>query len=118
MAMAWRAVSRLTRLVSCLRVLLLCAAAASAQPAYSLDRLQGAWWSSPDAPTADFYIQGEEVWLDYDAAFHPCGLVGDILIFHLPGDMGPVEQRILRLDGDELVLQHLMTLQETVYTRK
>ena len=31
---------------------------------YELTELQGAWWSEPANPTADFSIQGDQVWLD------------------------------------------------------
>ena len=90
----------------------------NAQVTYSLDQLQGAWWSDYTNPTADFMIQGNEVWLDYDAEFHPCEIKGDLLIFNLGEFIGDVESRIISLSGNTLVLESLDTQNKTTYTRE
>ena len=73
-------------------------------PRYTLDQLQGAWWSDVDNPTADFFIDGDKVWLDYDSEFHPCRIEGDILIFDLGEEIGLVKNKIISFEGDHLVL--------------
>jgi hypothetical protein len=71
---------------------------------FKIEQLQGAWWSDLKNPTADFAILGDEVWLDFDAQYHPCKVEGDILIFDL-GDGEIVRSRIVSLQGDRLVLE-------------
>ncbi len=71
---------------------------------FEIKQLQGAWWSDLHNPTADFAIDGNEVWLDFDAKYHPCKIEGDILIFDL-GDGGLVRNRIVSINGDRLVLE-------------
>lgn len=89
----------------------------SAFPAekYGLTELQGAWWSDPTNPTADFSIEGDQVWLDYDSQYHPCRVEGDVLIFDL-GDLGYVRNRIISLEGNKLVLEHIGTNQRRTLT--
>ena len=70
-----------------------------------MDQLQGAWWSDADNPTADFFIDGNQVWLDYDSEFHPCSIEGNILIFDLGEELGLVKNRIIIIDGDRLILE-------------
>ena len=71
---------------------------------FTLEQLQGAWWSDMQNPTADFAINGNEVWLDADAKYHPCRIEGNILIFDLSGGE-LVRSRIVSLEGDQLVLE-------------
>ena len=71
---------------------------------FRIEQLQGAWWSDLHNPTADFAIDGNEVWLDFDAQYHPCKIEGDILIFDLGGG-GLVRSRIVSIKGDRLVLE-------------
>ncbi len=80
-----------------------------------LGQLQGAWWSGPANPTADFSIEGNQVWLDFDSQYHPCRIEGDVLVFDL-GDLGLVKNRIISLKGDKLVLEHLETKQKRTLT--
>ena len=84
---------------------------------YELTELQGAWWSEPANPTADFSIQGDQVWLDYDSLYHPCRIEGDVLVFDL-GDLGYVRNRIISLTGNKLVLEHIATKQRRVLTNE
>ncbi|MFC2133670.1 hypothetical protein ACFLTH_03560 [Bacteroidota bacterium] len=72
---------------------------------FTLEKLQGAWWSDADNPTADFFIDGNQVWLDFDSEFHPCRIEGDILIFDLGEELGLVKNRIISIDGDRLILE-------------
>lgn len=81
----------------------------SATPKFTMDQLQGAWWSDVGNPTADFAIDKTQVWLDYDSAFHPCRIEEDILIFELGPELGQIKNRILSLDGNHLELEHLDT---------
>jgi hypothetical protein len=71
---------------------------------FKIEQLQGVWWSDLHNPTADFAINGNEVWLDYDAQYHPCKIEGDILVFDL-GEVGLVRSRIVSIKGDRLVLE-------------
>ena len=82
-----------------------------------IEDLQGAWWSDSGNPTADFAIQGNQVWLDYDSQYHACKVEGDVLVFDLGEDLGLVRNRIVSLEGDELVLEHLETKREYTLTR-
>ena len=88
---------------------------------HSLDALQGAWWSDPEAPTADFAIHGEEIWLDFDSAYHPCRIAGgDTLVYDLGPDLGTIRRRIVSLDEDGLVLESSVqgALTLTTYRRQ
>ena len=82
---------------------------------YELTELQGAWWSDPANPTADFSIQGDQVWLDYDSQYHPCRIEGDVLVFDL-GDLGYVRNRIISLADNKLVLEHIETKRRRTLT--
>ena len=84
----------------------------------SIDQLQGAWWSDAKNPTADFAIQGDEVWLDYDSEYHPCKVEGDIIIFELGKGLDSVKNRIISLSGDQLILEHLQSKQTRILKRK
>lgn len=90
----------------------------AAAAGYHLGMLQGAWWSSAQNPTADFAILGEEVWLDHDAAYHPCRVDGDVLSFDLGAEAGAVRHRIVSLEGDRLVLEDLKNRQRWVLMRE
>ncbi len=97
---------------------LMFARACPAQPMYTLDELQGAWWSDTNNPTADFAITNAEVWLDFDASYHPCSITsGDVLVFELGSENGTVEQKIISLDATTLVLESLVTGERVVYTQ-
>jgi hypothetical protein len=98
-------------------LIFLVAVSAFAAMQFELKQLQGAWWSDPANPTADFSIAGNEVWLDYDSQYHPCRLEGDVLVFDL-GDLGFVKNRIISLKGDKLVLEHLETKQKRTLIRR
>lgn len=106
--------TRLLRVVAAAGVLLISCAASDV----TLDQLQGAWWSDPSAPTADFGIHGDQVWLDSDSAYHPCRIEEGVLIFELPPDLGQVRNSIVRHDGDRLVLRNEGTGQTTTLTRR
>ena len=71
---------------------------------FRIEQLQGAWWSDFQNPTADFAIHGNEVWLDFDAGYHPCRIEGDMLIFELGGGE-TVKSKIVSLQDDQLVLE-------------
>lgn len=84
---------------------------------FKIDQLQGAWWSDLKNPTADFAIQGNEVWLDYDSQYHPCKIENDILIFNLGEGIGNVKKKIISIKGDALVLEALDSKKRTKYIR-
>lgn len=99
-------------------MLLIVARACVAQQMYTLENLQGAWWSDVDSPTADFAITDDEVWLDSDAEYHPCLIMdGDVLVFELGPDSGTVTHKILSLDATTLVLENLITHATQIYKR-
>jgi hypothetical protein len=85
-----------------------------AAPPFKLEQLQGAWWSDLNNITADFGIDGDQVWLD--SLYYPCRIDGDRLIFELPDDV-TVIKKIISLDGDRLVVEDEMTKQSIVLTR-
>jgi hypothetical protein len=89
----------------------------SAAPKFKIKQLQGAWWSDLKNPTADFGIQGEQVWLDSDSGYHPCKIEGDILIFELGPEIGPVKHRIISIKGNQMVLESLTTKEKRSLTR-
>lgn len=89
----------------------------SAVPKFKIKQLQGAWWSDLKNPTADFGIQGEQVWLDSDSGYHSCRIEGDILIFELGPEIGPVKNRIISVKGNHMVLESLTTKQRRSLTR-
>ena len=84
---------------------------------FTIDQLQGAWWSQTQNATADFMIQGDEVWLDIDATFHPCVIKGDLLIFQMNDEIGNIENRIVRIYEDKLILENRLTGKKTEYIR-
>jgi hypothetical protein len=49
--------------------------------AYSLDALQGAWWSDCSAPAVEFFIQGDEYSGDFEGSYKIV-LTGDVLVFN------------------------------------
>ena len=89
---------------------------AIASPKLTLKQLQGAWWSDPGAPTADFGIDKNQVWVDLDSKYHPCKLEGDILIFELGPDQ-IVKNKIISLKGDRMVLEDVTTKQRSLLNR-
>lgn len=75
---------------------------------YQLSQLQGAWWSDPGNPTADFAIHGDQIWLDIDSEFHPCRIdSGNTLVYDLGPGIGLIERRIVALDGNSLILENI-----------
>jgi hypothetical protein len=89
----------------------------SAAPKFKIKQLQGAWWSDLKNPTADFGIQGEQVWLDSDSGYHSCKIEGDILIFELGPEIDPVKNRIISVKGNHMVLESLTTKEKRSLTR-
>lgn len=101
-----------------LRILLLISLSSCTSQRFTLDQLQGAWWSDTDNPTADFFIDGNQVWLDYDSDFHPCRIEEDLLIFDLGEDLGLVKNRIIDLSGNRLVLENTIDKEKQTLIRK
>jgi len=95
--------------------ILLFVTSAFAAESYEIAQLQGAWWSDPANPTADFSIAGDQVWLDYDSQYHPCRVEGDVLIFDL-ADLGLVRNKIISLKGNMLILENIKTKQRRTLT--
>jgi len=98
--------------VFCLFVMLF--SSSFAAPPFKLEQLQGAWWSDPGNITADFGIDGDQVWLD--SLYYPCRIEGDMLIFQLP-DGVTVVNRIISLEGDRLVIENQFKKEKIVLTR-
>jgi hypothetical protein len=81
---------------------------------YSLDALQGAWWSDCDAPAAEFVISGDEYFGDFEGSYR-VKLTGDVLVFNDGFADGhsinvthlPLEFRILELTDERVVLSPL-----------
>lgn len=84
---------------------------------FKIEQLQGAWWSDLTNPTADFGIQGDQVWLDLDSGYHPCKIEGDVLVFELGPEIGSVRNRIVSIKGDQLVLENLDSKKKWSLTR-
>lgn len=99
----------------CLLVMVFVSSLAAAP--YSLDQLQGAWWSDPNNTTADFAIDGDTVWLEFDSVYHPCKIQGDMLVFDLGPEHGKVENRIISVEGDRMVMESPATKERVVLTR-
>ena len=93
------------------------AALVSCSASYSLDHLQGAWWSNFNNPTADFAISGNRVWLDSDSQYHPCTVEGDRLVFDLRGDQVTVVHKIVSIENDTLLLEDVVTNVRIFYKR-
>lgn len=82
--------------------------------AYSLDALQGAWWSDCEAPAAEFLIAGDEYSGDFEGSYQVT-LTGDVLRFDDGLADGhsvevthvPLEFRIVELSDARLVLSPL-----------
>lgn len=89
----------------------------SCSASYSLDQLQGAWWSDFKNPTADFAINGNRVWLDTDSQYHPCRVEGDRLVFDLSEGQGTVVHKIVSIENDTLLLEHVLTNTRILYRR-
>jgi hypothetical protein len=87
--------------------LIACVSLAAHAQQFTIEQLQGAWWADLDAPTAAFAISGDEAWFDYDAAYHPCRIEGDVLVFDHGPDIGMARSRIIVLERDQLVLEDL-----------
>ncbi len=62
-------------------------------------------------------IQGDEVWLDIDAAFHPCVIKGDLLIFLMNNEIGKIENKIISIYENKLILENKLTNNKTEYIR-
>jgi hypothetical protein len=87
-------------------VILVLVSCTSEKETYTLSQLQGAWWSDPESPTADFAIHGAEIWFDYDSKYHPCRIAGgDTLVYDLGPELGIIRQRIVSLEEDTLILE-------------
>jgi hypothetical protein len=93
------------------------AASVSCSASYSLDQLQGAWWSNFKNPTADFAISDNRVWLDTDSQYHPCTIEGDRLVFDLPQGQGAVIHKIVSIANDSLLLEDVVTNMRILYKR-
>ena len=98
-------------------VAVMAAALVSCSASYSLDQLQGAWWSDFKNPTADFAINGNSVWLDSDSRYHPCRIEGDRLVFELSGGQGAVVNKIVNVGNDTLLLEDAVTNARILYKR-
>ena len=99
--------------------LTLALSALAASSRFTLEQLQGAWWSDLSTPTADFGIRGDEVWTDLDSGYHPCKIVdSDILVFDFGPDIDIVKLRILKLEGDTLVLENLSSGKTSTVIRR
>jgi hypothetical protein len=100
--------------VSALIVLLLLAISTSwsKDDAYTIEDVQGAWWSSCEEPAAEFSISGTEYGGDF-LGTHPVQVANGVLIFKqglVEGDSvevsgTPLNFRILQADDDNLVLE-------------
>lgn len=84
--------------------------------AFEPAQLQGAWWDDRNAPTAAFAIHGDQVWVDSISDYRPCRIEGNLLIFELGPDT-VVKNRIISLDGNEMVLEDLATGEQRSLTR-
>jgi hypothetical protein len=93
------------------------AASVSCSAFYSLNQLQGAWWSNFNNPTADFAINGNLVWLDTDSRYHPCRIEGDRLVFDLSEGQGRVVHKIVSIEDDALLLEYGLTNTRILYRR-
>ena len=93
------------------------AASVSCSASYSLDQLQGAWWSNFKNPTADFAISDNRVWLDTDSQYHPWTIEGDRLVFDLRGGQGAVVHKIISIENDTLLLEDVVTNTRIFYKR-
>ena len=83
----------------------------------TLGLLEGAWWGNFGAPSAEFAIQSDQVWLDYDSRYHPCKIDGDSLVFELGEGVGEVRNKIVSLDGNTLTLEHIRSGETRVLKR-
>lgn len=78
----------------------------------ALKQIEGTWWSSCDAPAAEFNVQGDQYSGDF-AGTHRLDLDGDLLRFHdgwvgvqADGAIGkPTVFRIITATGKRLVLR-------------
>jgi len=84
---------------------------------HTIQVLQGAWWSDLNNPTADFAIEGNQVWLDTDSQYHLCEIRDGVLIFDLGEGRGFVRNKIISIKGDRLVLEHIQSKKRTTYKR-
>jgi len=102
--------------IACLAGLIV--ASACVQQGPDIGQLEGAWWSDPGSPTADFLIDGDQVWLDSFENTNPCRVEAGILVFDLTGEgAGLVRNRIISLEGDTLILENEDTHQMSKLTR-
>jgi len=104
-----------TGLLSVLAVVAIQACAQTTQTRqYSLDSVQGVWWSDCGAPAAEFLIVGDEYSGDF-AGSYKLKLTGDILVFKDGLIAGhsinvthePLSFRILTATDRQLVLRPL-----------
>lgn len=65
----------------------------------------------------DFAVRGNEVWLDYDSRYHPCRLENNLLIFDLGEELGNVKNKVISIEENRLVLEHLGSRKRTTYIR-
>ena len=80
--------------------------------------LEGAWWSDPAGPTADFAIHDGQIWLDYDSRYRPLRVEeGNVLVYELGPDLGKMERKIIEWRVDRLVLEDGAG-RKTAYQRK
>ena len=89
-------------------------AQSTTKPAFSLDAIQGGWWSDCNDPAVEFLIKGNKYSGDF-AGTHTLALDGDILVFteglvdghSVNVTHRPLSFRILTATDKELVLRPL-----------
>lgn len=93
-------------------VLLPVCATNAREPHPALQKIEGTWWSSCDAPAAEFSVQGDRYSGDFTGS-HRLDLDGGVLTFHdglvganADGAIGkPTAFRIIAATGKRLVLR-------------
>jgi len=83
---------------------LVLAACASQQQSFSLQQLEGSWWSDSDSPTAAFAIHDGQIWLDSNSQFHALKLERGSVLVYDPG-FGEIRRTIVECSRRRLVLE-------------
>jgi len=78
------------------------------QPKFTINDLNGTWWSNYKAPTADFEIDGDSIWLDNLANYHHCWVKDDTLYMDLRPELGLQKSKILFASKDSIILMNLV----------
>ncbi len=107
---------RIKKLTFIMLVLLIFNKSLYAGQLFSIEQLEGTWWSDKSNPSADFSIRGNKVWLDVQSKYHQCWIEDDVLIFEL--GWGKVRNRILSINEVQVVLENLDTKQVSTLTRE